>query len=284
MMWKHHLRKDESITIEPPRILWAEAHEFVEQNMCSRRQSHWGTGMPGIGFEGGINLHSNAQSALGQWQRWLIASKAQGEVNCSFGGATRRQDPDGIDRELIILGVGHDCELDALKIVPAVLKRSGYSGEACEAGKVVVAAAAAAVVIVVVFQPRLPPFRGHAPWVCHEAWSTWPSWGWARRKWGRNYRRASVGFIFLLPVCLELRVYGRRRRTAQSNSAMAPRLKYSTAADSASRRCQPFCPLPQTVRHRTYRPSATPPHLLPTEVLTNLVRPGKERGGTRRLL
>jgi hypothetical protein len=108
-----------------------------------------------------------------------------------------------------------------------------------------VVVAAAAAVIVVVFQPR---------------------------KWGRNYRRASVGFIFLLPVCLELRVYGRCPQFAcidckPLNSAMAPRLKYSTAADSASDPGR---------RHRTYRLSATPPHLLPTEVLTNLVRPGKE--------
>ena len=51
-----HLREYESIPVEPIRILRVEIHELVEKDVSNRRHAHWGTGMPGIGFEGSIDL------------------------------------------------------------------------------------------------------------------------------------------------------------------------------------------------------------------------------------
>ena len=51
-----NLRKYESISIDPVRIVRIEAHELVEENMCGRGEAHGGSGMTGVGFEGGIDL------------------------------------------------------------------------------------------------------------------------------------------------------------------------------------------------------------------------------------
>ena len=49
-------REYKSVSIEPVRVLWVEAHELVEHNMSDGSQAHGGSGMPTIGFEGSIDL------------------------------------------------------------------------------------------------------------------------------------------------------------------------------------------------------------------------------------
>ena len=50
------LRQDESISIEPFRIAGVETHEFIEHDMSGGSKAHGGSGMTGVGFEGGIDL------------------------------------------------------------------------------------------------------------------------------------------------------------------------------------------------------------------------------------
>ena len=51
------VREDETITIEPIWVLGVEAHELVEHDVGDRCHAHGGSGMTGIGFEGGIDLY-----------------------------------------------------------------------------------------------------------------------------------------------------------------------------------------------------------------------------------
>lgn len=62
--WSRGLREDESISIDPIRILRVEGHEFVEENVGRRSQTHGGTGMSGIRFEGGIDLVKTKQISI----------------------------------------------------------------------------------------------------------------------------------------------------------------------------------------------------------------------------
>ncbi len=59
---ENDLREYESISIEPIRILRVEAHELVEEDVGNRRHTHRGAGMPGIGFEGGIDLDDRVKN------------------------------------------------------------------------------------------------------------------------------------------------------------------------------------------------------------------------------
>lgn len=54
--YRKDLRKYESVSIEPIRILRVEAHEFIEKDVGNRRHAHRGSGMSGVGFEGSIDL------------------------------------------------------------------------------------------------------------------------------------------------------------------------------------------------------------------------------------
>ncbi len=49
-------RKNKAIPIEPMGILRVEGHEFVEHNVGNRCHTHWRSGMPGVGRDGGIDL------------------------------------------------------------------------------------------------------------------------------------------------------------------------------------------------------------------------------------
>lgn len=53
---RYDLRQDETITIDPIRVLGVEAHEFVKHDVGNRCHTHGGSGMTGISFEGGIDL------------------------------------------------------------------------------------------------------------------------------------------------------------------------------------------------------------------------------------
>ena len=52
----YHLRQYKSITIDPVRVLWIEAHEFIEQDVGTWCHAHRRPGMAGISFKSGINL------------------------------------------------------------------------------------------------------------------------------------------------------------------------------------------------------------------------------------
>lgn len=52
-----HLREDKSIAIDPVGVLGVESHELVEENVGDGCHAHGCAGMPGVGFEGGIDLH-----------------------------------------------------------------------------------------------------------------------------------------------------------------------------------------------------------------------------------
>jgi hypothetical protein len=51
-----YLREDKTISIQPFRVLRVKVHELAEENMRGGSQTHWGTGMTGISFGGGIDL------------------------------------------------------------------------------------------------------------------------------------------------------------------------------------------------------------------------------------
>ena len=52
----YDLRQDKTITIDPVWVLGVEVHEFVEHDVGNGCHTHGGSGMTGIGFEGGIDL------------------------------------------------------------------------------------------------------------------------------------------------------------------------------------------------------------------------------------
>lgn len=57
LSWHVHLREDKSIAIDPVGVLGVESHELVEENVGDGCHAHGCAGMPGVGFEGGIDLH-----------------------------------------------------------------------------------------------------------------------------------------------------------------------------------------------------------------------------------
>lgn len=59
-----YLRQDETIAIDPVWVLGVEAHEFVEHDMRHGCHAHGGSGMAGIGLEGGIDLWAIDQHVL----------------------------------------------------------------------------------------------------------------------------------------------------------------------------------------------------------------------------
>jgi hypothetical protein len=67
--------KNETIPVQPVGILGVEVHELVEEDVGHRGHAHRGTGVTGIGLEGGID----------------------------------RKNTDRVDSQLIQFGVTHDC-------------------------------------------------------------------------------------------------------------------------------------------------------------------------------
>lgn len=51
-----HVREDETITVGPVGVLGVEVHELVEKNVSDGGHAHGGTGVAGVGLEGGIDL------------------------------------------------------------------------------------------------------------------------------------------------------------------------------------------------------------------------------------
>ena len=59
------LREDESISVEPVRVLWVEGHEFVEENMSNGGHAHGRTRVAGVGLESGIDLETQTSMLAG---------------------------------------------------------------------------------------------------------------------------------------------------------------------------------------------------------------------------
>lgn len=51
-----HLRKDETISVDPIRVLGVECHELVEEDVCNRSHTHGSARVARVGFGGGIDL------------------------------------------------------------------------------------------------------------------------------------------------------------------------------------------------------------------------------------
>ena len=62
---RYDVREDEAITIEPVWVLGVEAHELVEHDVGDGCHAHGGSGMTGIGFEGGIDLDEEQLISIG---------------------------------------------------------------------------------------------------------------------------------------------------------------------------------------------------------------------------
>jgi len=61
-----NVREDETIAVEPFRVLRVESHELVEKNVGNWCHTHRGTGVTGVGLEGSIDLGRSV--SLYQWQ------------------------------------------------------------------------------------------------------------------------------------------------------------------------------------------------------------------------
>ena len=55
-MRKENVRKNKTIPVSPVGVLGVEAHELVEEDVGDGGHAHRGTGVTGIGLEGGIDL------------------------------------------------------------------------------------------------------------------------------------------------------------------------------------------------------------------------------------
>lgn len=51
------LRENKAITVGEVGVLGVEGHELVEENVRHGGHAHGGTGVTGVGLEGGINLY-----------------------------------------------------------------------------------------------------------------------------------------------------------------------------------------------------------------------------------
>lgn len=53
---KIDLREDETISVDPGRILWVEGHELIEENVRNRSHTHGRTWVAGVRLRRGIDL------------------------------------------------------------------------------------------------------------------------------------------------------------------------------------------------------------------------------------
>lgn len=73
---------------------------------------HWGTGVAGVGFEGGIDLRSKQSVNIKRIEMVVVA---EAQIWCHDGGATKLvvgvthgEQSNGVDGQLINFGIGHD--------------------------------------------------------------------------------------------------------------------------------------------------------------------------------
>jgi hypothetical protein len=59
-----HLRENETVAVQPLRVLGVERHELVEQNVGNRGHAHRGTRVTGVRLRGSIDLYSSYRQQL----------------------------------------------------------------------------------------------------------------------------------------------------------------------------------------------------------------------------
>lgn len=59
---QEYVRENESVAVQPLRILGVESHELVEQDVGNRGHAHRGTRVTGVGLRSGIDLYKNVVS------------------------------------------------------------------------------------------------------------------------------------------------------------------------------------------------------------------------------
>jgi hypothetical protein len=83
----YNLREDEAIPVDPLGVLGVELHELVEQDVGDRRHAHGGTGMAGVGLEGGIDLENGVR--IGMTRLELDSSSRIDGIGSLQGGHRR---------------------------------------------------------------------------------------------------------------------------------------------------------------------------------------------------
>lgn len=117
------LRKNESVTVDPARVLWVEPHELVEQDVRDWGHTHGRTRVAGVGLEGRIDLYREPSQPIELFAMlccdvWMVfgllidrsfgrsGGLASGETGAR---ATYGEAPNGVDRELVNFTVSHVC-------------------------------------------------------------------------------------------------------------------------------------------------------------------------------
>ena len=85
------IRKYEAVAVEPPRVLWVELHELIEEDVRGRGQAHGGTRMAGVGIVCSIDLERGLMSE-GQ-AAWIFDTSECVAGDEESRGADLRQAP-----------------------------------------------------------------------------------------------------------------------------------------------------------------------------------------------
>jgi hypothetical protein len=113
-----HSREHKSISIHPIRIFGVKDHEFVEEDMSGRSQTHGSSRVTGVCCKGCIDLDQKSERVRMMVEPVPRASEWKGIKGCTAGGAignratwpTYSKDSNGVDTQLVKLAVTHDCD------------------------------------------------------------------------------------------------------------------------------------------------------------------------------
>ena len=99
------VRENESIPVDPIRVLRVEGHELVEQDVSDWRHTHGRTRVARVGLERGIDLSSPSNQPL--LVSHSTSSCAAQRLIWQWRGtsATYGQQSDGVNGELILVGI-----------------------------------------------------------------------------------------------------------------------------------------------------------------------------------
>ena len=108
--------ENETIAVDPVGVLRVEAHEFVEEDVSDGGHAHGGTGMAGIGLEGGIDLGKSVYRLVVMMKGWNRVESHDSthptvfRVQCWEGNrGTYRKSTDRVDGLVVQFSVAHDC-------------------------------------------------------------------------------------------------------------------------------------------------------------------------------
>lgn len=90
---KKNVRENKTIPVNPVGVLGVEAHELVEEDVGDGGHAHRGTGVTGVGLEGGIDLRYPSACV---------------QVGCRMIDRAYRKSTDRVDSQLVQVGVTHD--------------------------------------------------------------------------------------------------------------------------------------------------------------------------------